>query len=184
MAEGTTRRVADGIPVAFRDAQTEWARVARAVLEDHARTYGSVIKYQQLAEEVQQASGITTQVPFRHWIGSVLGALARDQPVDEPILTSLVVRADGTIGDGYAIPVTERDGTAPADLEEHAAAERLACYRHFGATLPADGGRPVYTSEVAKRRRQATRQPQPSDTCPTCFTRLPLTGSCAQCDPT
>ena len=76
MASGTTRRVSDGSVVDFKAAQRAWAAAARPVLERVARTYNQYIVYQDLAEAVQEESGITTGVPFRHWIGSVLGALS------------------------------------------------------------------------------------------------------------
>lgn len=186
MAEGTTRRISDGAPVSWSDAVASWAQEGRPVLESVARTYGSYLTYQQMAEEVQRAAGITTGVPFRHWIGRVLGAIAAEQQrsrPDEPFLTALVVRADGTIGDGYAIPVEERDGTVPTDLEMHAAEERLRCYQYFGADLPTDGGKATLTREVATRRSNARKNspPQPRPVCPNCFLQLPVTGVCDNC---
>ncbi len=185
MAEGTTRRAADGTPVAWSDAVAAWAAAGRPVLEAAARQYGLYLTYQQMADEVQQAAGITTGVPFRHWIGQVLGGIANEQRSreGEPFLTALVVRADGTIGDGYAIPVEARDGVVPSDLEMHAAEERLRCYRHFGAELPPDGGRPTLTREVATRRANARKNApsQPRPVCPSCFLQLPFTGICDNC---
>jgi hypothetical protein len=111
MASGTTRRVSDGSLVDFKAAQRAWATSARPVLERVARTYNEYIVYQDLAEAVQEESGITIGVPFRHWIGSVLGAVARDQRApDEPMLTCLCVHADGTVGSGYGEAVFERTG--------------------------------------------------------------------------
>src|SRR5215203_4560104 len=63
---------------------------------------------QEMAELVQEHAGVTTGMPFRHWIGRVLGEVSRLERPNEPLLTSLVVRADGTIGDGYIIPIRER----------------------------------------------------------------------------
>jgi hypothetical protein len=155
MPSGTTRRTADGELVEWQEAIAAWARVGRPVLERVAGTYGAYVTYQQMAKLVQEAAGITTGVPFRHWIGSVLGELARLERPDEPLLTSLVVRADGTIGSGYIIPIRERGEPDPADLELHAATERLHCYRHYGAEMPADGGRPVFTKSIAAKRAHA-----------------------------
>lgn len=185
MASDTTRRIADGSLVDWPDALAVWAAAARPVLERAATTYGSYLTYQQLADAVQEEAGIETGVPFRHWIGTVLGAVARDRrSPDEPMLTSLVVHADGTIGDGYAIPVEERDGAVPADLELHAATERLACHRYFGSEMPPDGGKPIFTAKVASKREWArkTKAPVRREVCPTCFLELPMTGVCDTCD--
>jgi hypothetical protein len=124
--------------------------------------------------------------PSLDWSGAWDPRGVRGVPADggEPLLTSLVVRADGTIGDGYAIPAVEREGKVPDDLEQHAANERLRCYRHFGAPMPPDGGRPQLTRQVAERReyarRQAPRTPRPM--CPNCFIELPLSGVCGMCE--
>ncbi len=180
----TTRRSDDGTEVPWREANAAWAVAARPVLERAAEQYNAFLTYQQLAEAVQEDTGIVTGVPFRHWIGGVLGAVAAAERPDEPILTALVVRADGSVGDGYAIPVTERDGRVPDDLDAHAAAERLACYRHFGADLPSDGGSPKLTPAVAQRRaNRARRKERPREVCPTCRLTLPLTGECDFCGP-
>jgi len=182
VASGTTRR-RDGSPVDFKQACSAWARAARPILEQTARSYRTVINYQQLAEAVQEVTGITTGVPFRHWIGGVLEALAAAERPGEPILTSLVVHGDGTIGAGYARPVEAREGKAPADLEGHAARERLQCYIHFGATLPPGGGRPYFTPTVASRRaRTSPAKAKERKACPTCFVTLPLSGACSECD--
>ena len=136
---------------------------------------------------MQAEARITTGLPFRHWIGQVLGTIAAEQQQthpDEPFLTALVVRADGTIGDGYAIPVKDREGHAPDDLEMHAAEERLRCYEYFGADLPPDGGRPSLTEEVRTRRENARRiaPPPRRAVCPRCFLQFPATGVCNSCD--
>lgn len=184
MASGTTCRISDGAPVDWHEAVAAWADAGRPVLEGVAGTYGAYLTYQGLAEKVQVKAGIQTGVPFRHWIGQVLGAIAsQPRPEDEPLLTSLVVRADGTIGDGYAIPVKERDGSIEGDLDMHAAAERQRCYAHFGAEMPPGGGRPELTRQVAERRRRASRSSAPPrrPVCPTCFLELPATGQCDGC---
>ncbi len=183
MAEGTTRRVSDGSAVAWGEATAAWAAAARPVLERVAETYNEYIVYQDLAEAVQEESGITTGVPFRHWIGKVLGSVARDRRAnDEPMLTSLCVHADGTVGTGYGEAVLERTGVVPADLDLHAAAERLACYRYFGATLPADGGRPTLTKQLTSKRPRLHRAVQaPRRQCPNCFVEVAASGVCGIC---
>jgi hypothetical protein len=184
MASSSTRRVSDGTPVAWADAVSAWAAAARPVLEGIAQTYSAYVTYSELAEAVQEASGIRTGVPFRHWVGQVLGSVARSPlKPGEPMLTSLVVHADGTVGAGYGIPVAERDDITPVDLDMHAAAERLACYRYFGAEMPADGGRPMLTRQLAIRRRRSRQAAaaQRREVCPICFVQLPLSGRCDTC---
>lgn len=181
---GSTRK-ADGTEVPWADALASWAAAARPVLERAAGRYNAFLTYQQLAEAVQEDTGITTGVPFRRWIGGVLGAVAAAEKPGEPILTSLVVRADGSVGDGYATPVEARDGAVPADLDMHAANERLACYRHFGADLPEDGGKPRLTPKVAQRRSaRSAAAGRPAAVCPTCRLTLPASGECDFCGPT
>ena len=178
-------RVSDGAVVDFKAAQRAWANAARPVLERVARTYNQYIVYQDLAEAVQEESGITTGVPFRHWIGSVLFAVARQRRAkDEPMLTSLCVHADGTVGSGYGEAVLEREGMVPADLDLHAASERLACYRYFGAALPADGGTPTLTRQL-RAKRSSTRvksvERAPRRQCPNCFIEVSASGVCGIC---
>jgi hypothetical protein len=138
----------------------------------------------ELAEQLQAATGIRTTQLLQYWIGPVLGRVARSQPPDEPALTSFVVQSNGTIGSGYVEIIRGREPTEPADIEELAAHERLACHQHFGAELPPDGGKPVYTHEVRSRRvwQRAQRSARPpSQTCPACYTQLPLSGVCDGC---
>ena len=182
--KGTTQRVSDGGPVDFNDAKQAWADAARPVLERVAGTYNLYIEYKDLAETVQQDSGITTGVLVHHWIGSVLGAVARERRApDEPMLTALCVRADGTIGASYGEAVLEREGAVPADLDLHAATERLACYRYFGAELPANGGAPTLTRQLRAKRSRVARQPEraPRRQCPNCFIEVASSGVCGIC---
>lgn len=165
------------------EAVTEWSAAALPVLQDVASTYNRTMTYDELATAVQDATGIRTRSLLPNWIGDVLGAVTRAQPPDEPMLTALVIRADGTMGPGYAVPIVDRTGAAPPDIDWHSAEQRLACYRHFGAHLPPDGGQPTLTAQVATRRnRENTRAPV-RDVCPSCNLRLPASGHCGQCDP-
>jgi hypothetical protein len=119
-----------------------------------------------------------------HWIGGVLGKVAQEcLRRGEPILSSLCVHQNGTVGEGYGIAVKWVYGTAPDDLDDHAANERLACYRHFGAVLPPDGGRAALTPQIEARRDRAAaqRSERRGDICPTCFTELPVSGVCSIC---
>jgi hypothetical protein len=143
----STYREADANPVEISDAKAVWAAEARIALERRAATYNGLYYSAELAREVQDRSRIRTSVPTHRWIGDVLATVGRNcHELGEPLLSSLCVRTDGTIGAGYgAAFVAIFGGTAPPDLDQHAAEERLRCYQHFGAVLPADGGRPTLT---------------------------------------
>jgi hypothetical protein len=177
----------DGSPVTAEDANAAWIPLARQALEKVARVYPSVIDYGTLAEEVQSTSGIRTNQVLRHWIGDVLGAVTSDcSAKGEPLLSALCVRQDGSIGDGYGVALVETyGGVAPDDLELAAAEERLRCYQYFGATMPADGGRPTLTPTVAARRRVASRRAREDrvrPSCPSCHIRLSASGECEYCN--
>jgi hypothetical protein len=168
---------------ASRDA---WADAARDVLIEAARHYRSVVAYKELSVEVQRRSGIRTSQLMHYWIGTVLGRVAeRCAQLGEPLLSALCVNAQGSVGEGYAVAARAAYGETPADPDEHAAHERLACYRHFGAVdLPADGGTPALTPrlEAARDRRRKTRAAERvAAACPTCHMQLPATGVCDNC---
>ena len=187
-------RDSDGSPVAVSQAHIVWTRAAYPALVEVARRYHAVITYAELAEAVQQASGVRTSINHRHWIGKVLALVVREaHRRGDPPLTSLVVHAaDGMVGTGYQ-DVLAVAGQPPIpdemDREQHAAAARLACYRHFGADLPADGGIPALAPRLktAATRRSTTTTtaaapaPRPPAICPTCFLELPATRVCDSC---
>lgn len=182
-ATGSWREASD---VGSQAARAAWATAARPVLLDVARRYHCVITYSELAAEVQRQIGIRTKQRLHHWIGTVLEAVALEcQKREEPNLSSLVVDSKGSVGTGYASAVRTLTGTAPKDNDDHAAAERLACHRHFSASdLPADGGRPALTPTLQKSRetarRRATPPPEPK-VCPTCSLQLLTSGLCGNC---
>ncbi|MET7968750.1 hypothetical protein [Micromonospora sp. NPDC005305] len=169
------------------EAIAVWASHAYPLLAKVSGSYGGLVVYGGLAEDLQRASGIRTSVPFRHWIGKVLYLVVLEgHRRGEPPLTALVVhRHDGRVGEGYKA-VLEVAGEPPItdDLEReyHAAAARLACYRYFGAALPPDGGSPALApalQERVSRKRPSVPAPRPS--CPGCFVQLPRTGVCDSC---
>lgn len=182
-ATGLWREASDVGADAARDA---WAGAARPVLLDVARDYHSVIRYKELADEVQRQSGIRTKQLIQHWIGDVLERVALDcKDRAEPILTSLVVDSSGSVGNGYASAVRTVTGATPTDADDHAAEERLRCHRHFEAPdLPTDGGAPALTPQMTRRRkrthRQSTPPPRPK-ICLTCYIQLPSSGLCQNC---
>lgn len=175
-----TYRASDNSPVDFREAVSAWTAAALPVLEGVARRYRATITYQELADEVQEATGIRTRVLMMNWIGQVLGGASLEaHRRGQPMLSALCVHADGTVGHGYA---ENYGGTTPADLEMHAAEERLRCYRYFGADLPPDGGTSALTPQVAARRTwlagQARSHAAERPSCPRCHLTLPTSGVC------
>jgi len=179
-----TYRESDGARVTFEVAVPAWAKAARDVLLATAGHYHETISYLELADGVQGMSGIRTGMQMRHWIGDVLGRVTEEcGSRQEPLLSALCVRKDGTVGDGYAKAVEAVRGRRPDDPDQHAAEERLACHRFFGAALPSDGGRPALTPRIATRRARQRREQAPKPAvCPTCNTQLPLNGRCDTCD--
>jgi len=183
-----THRVADGVAVETDDARRAWAEAAAVILRDVAATYNATITYADLSERVQDETGIRTRQLMRYWIGKVLFIVAVDAAArDEPILSSLCVRSNGSVGMGYGEAIDQTQGSAPEDLEMHAASERLACYRLFNADLPADGGRPTLTAGVvAQRRRSEVTQRRSQEverrTCPSCHMQLSMSGDCSMCE--
>lgn len=188
MSQPGYRRVADGTSVTAAEAHEIWAREAYSLLVSVARRYNAVITYKELAEKIQETSGIRTRVQLPNWIGQVLRkVLWEAHRRSDPPLTALVVRAkDEMVGEGYK-DVLEAAGEPPAQddsaREWHAAHSRLRCYRHFGAELPPDGGVPTLrprSQAIAERRRvHPKKRPR---ICPRCSMQLPSTGACDTCD--
>lgn len=176
-------RVADGSRLSQADALQEWVPVAFDELIATAHTYNAYVTYKELASRVQTVTGIRTRVLITNWIGKLLeevAIVATDR--GEPPLTSLCVRKDGSIGDGYARAPKSVDDQPGADIEMYAAEHRLLCYRKYATDLPPDGGAPNLTP--AEYERRARRHP-PVElapvTCPNCFVVVPLTGVCSDC---
>ena len=179
---------ATGEPVEMRDARVVWAPIARESLLRTAQTYNAYITYGDLAEELQRASGIRTKQLIHHWIGKVLVTVSSEcHEQNEPLLSSLCVYQNGSVGAGYggALDATY-GGPRPDDLDLAAADERLKCYRHFGAQMPEDGGQPVLTPMLAATRmnkkatasRARTAVEDVREICPLCHVRLPSSGIC------
>lgn len=182
-----TYLVSDDSPVLMEDAKRTWVSAARQALEGVAGSYHGVVNYGDLAEELQSVSGIRTRRMTHSWIGDVLDEVSRQcHRNGEPLLSALCVRQDGSIGAGYSIVLAEAYGGAtPDDLEMAAAEERLRCYRHFGAPMPADGGSPALTPAIAAKRRVASRrawEDRKRPSCPSCHIALPASGPCEYCN--
>ena len=188
-------------------ARETWALAARHILADTAGEYHAVISSPELADAVQQRSRIRTRQGAHYWIGDVLYRVAEDcHRRREPLLSALCVTAGGRMGDWYADTVLTVRGEQVGDPEEHAAVERLDCYRLHGAELPPGGGepaRPVRVQPVRAERARAPRSPtrtlgtertgtaKPTrvakvevapKVCDRCFTALPASGVCDYCD--
>lgn len=182
-----TERRRDAAELGPEVSRSAWAEAARDVLLTTAGKYQSVVTQKQLAAHVQSRSGIDTQQQIRHWIGDVVRRVADDCVVrDEPLLSALCVDEMGSVGEGYAPAVVASGRENPADPDEHAARERLACYRHFeAANLPADGGLPALVPKLAAARtrlRKTSFAERVVPTCPKCHLQLAATGACDNCD--
>jgi hypothetical protein len=183
-AEPVTAR--DAAEVGADEALAAWVSAARPILVEAARSYRSVVTHKELAEAVQEHSGIHTQQRVHYWIDGVLASVGRDcSAQDEPLLSALCVNREGSVGSSYAALVRELTGEEPADPDEHAAKERLACHRFFDADdLPADGGFAALVPQLANARarvRKAEVAARPVRTCPTCYMELLPSGVCDSC---
>ena len=168
------------------ETRDRWAVEAREMLIDTARHYQSVTTHKELAEHVQRTSGLTATQMTHLWIGDVLGRVAADSASRaEPLLSSLCVNAQGSVGDGYAVAVKAVTGDSPEDPDDHAARQRLECHRYFGADLPAGGAFAVLTPRLAMTRDRARKnriEAQPVALCPVHHIALPASGVCDFCD--
>lgn len=198
----------DAAEIGSAAARDAWAEAAREVLTETAGRYRALVTYKQLSSAVQEATGVTTSQLMHQWIGDVLGRVTDEcQSRGEPLLSSLCVSIQGSVGQGYADAVERARGARPADPDEQAAYERLECYRHWNASgLPRDGGTPLRTAHFTPVRKStpskpATRtptarkpaarrassaapapEPKPIRLCPRCFTEVPASGVCDYCD--
>jgi hypothetical protein len=191
--------LANGQYVSQADAVRQWWPAAREVLLETAREYGAWLTHDDLSARIQASTGITTRQPVEEWIGRVLGRVGADAVErGEPQLTSLCVTAERRIGSDYpGVPA----GTDERTRERVAAEDRLACYRHFGAAMPADGGSPVVLAPLPERAQRQPRRtasggatrsrtstaaapPAPAlkeTTCLNCFMVVPVAATCRDC---
>jgi hypothetical protein len=184
-------RQADGTPVPFDDAKYEWAHAGYDVLVDVARQPNGHITYQDIADMLQDSTGIETRVPTRTWIGTPLWLVAemcvRNK---EPQLTALVVSAQTLeVGDGYLNTFAIAGQPIPKNLQRAAAETRVECYDYFSRREPLGWDRTRLTGRnaappQAKARRVAKTRPEPvaPKVCPTCFLELLPSGRCGYCD--
>ena len=172
-------------------ARATWALAARERLIETARTYHAVLTYKELSEFVQRRSLIRTNQLQQHWIGDVLGRVSTAcAEKGEPLLSSLCVDAHGRVSNRYITAVEQHRGELVGDPDEHAAKERLECYRHFGADLPEGGGVPAKTSQLKSPRARPSTKTAPKVVpvekapvlCPVHFQVVPASGVCDLCD--
>lgn len=190
-------------------ARETYALAARHVLADVAGDYHATITVAELAAAVQERTRIRNRQAPGLWIGDICYRVAVDcHRRGEPLLGSLCVGPDGQMNDWYADTVLTVRGDHVTDAEQHAAQERLDCYRVHGADLPEGGGVPGFPAPPARatrpQRANSTRttsrstgavrtrkSPAPAPakpaapvakTCPSCFMQLPSTGLCDNCD--
>jgi hypothetical protein len=187
LSESLPKTSRDAAEVGLEAAHEAWAAAAREVLVETARGYRSVVTQAELAAAVQERSDITTDRRTHYWIDDVLAAVGRDNSSrEEPLLPALCVNREGSVGAGYARLVLELTGEEPADPDDHAAKERLACHRFFEAhDLPEGGGTSALVPQLANARarvRKAAAAARPAKTCPTCYMELLPTGVCDTCD--
>jgi hypothetical protein len=186
--EVTGRGGEDGEPATAADESTKerWALEARDLLIRTARSYQAVTTTRELAAYVQAESGVSTTRMTHSWIGDVLARVARDcASRGEPNLAAFCVNAQGSVGDDYASTVVAAGGTRPDDPDAHAAEERFAGHRHFGADLPAGGGFSSLTPQLATSRARARKvriEAQTPALCPVHHIAVPPSGVCDYCD--
>ncbi|WP_151083552.1 hypothetical protein [Nocardioides cynanchi] len=177
----------DAAEVGIEESRDAWAEAARPILIEVARHYQQVITYKDLATQAQRVTGVRSTQQMHYWIGDVLKRVSTDSfGRGEPLLSALCVSSDGSVGERYAAAVAATTGDltddSAGDGDDHAALQRLACYRHFkAADLPADGGSPALTPQLTARRARAKKvrlAEAPIDVCPKCHTQLPATKVC------
>ncbi|MFE7800352.1 hypothetical protein [Nocardia sp. NPDC057440] len=173
----------------LREATMAWMLAAHAELSEIATGYGHFITVAELAERVQEASGVYTEAPTRTWMDAILRKIARRcHNAGEPPLTALCVRRNHTVGETYKYVLELAGLPIPDDLELHAAYARWQCYLHHGAEMPVGEGVPPLTPKVASHRStraaaQVEVKPQPTRAavCAQCFIELPASGTCQYC---
>jgi hypothetical protein len=184
-------RTIDGETVSFRDASVAWALAAHEVLIETASNYGHFVTIEELAQRVQEMSGVRTSAPTRTWMDAMLRKVARRcHGAGEPPLTALCVRANHAVTDSYKYVLELAALPVPDDLEVHAAYARWQCYATHGTDVPA--GIPPLTPKVAARRagntaKVRTEAPVVAQSrmqlCEECFIQLPASGVCGFCHP-
>lgn len=155
-------RQPSGTPTSEAIALEAWVQETYDLLGTVAFDYHGTITTAELAERVQESSGIRTSRHESAWLPKVLLPVAHlCRRNGEPPLTALVVDPHTRwVGEAYddvlrvddRLPILE-----PVKREMHASAARLECYRWAGSA-PAGGGEPAPVPEPVGRKR-APRPP-------------------------
>ncbi|WP_405488979.1 hypothetical protein [Nocardia sp. NBC_00511] len=175
----------------FREAAVAWALAAHEVLAESATGYGYFVTVNELADRVQEMSGIRTDAPTRTWMDAILRKVARRcHNSAEPPLTALCVKQNHKVSESYKYVLELAHLPIPTDLEVHAAYARWQCYAAYGADIPNDGGIPPLiprnggVPRVVTASAVAPVKPDPEArkaVCANCFTELPANGVCYYC---
>lgn len=188
----------------LEDALHAWVPIAYQALKDVASTYQATITREQLAARVQDEAEIAATLPQHSWLPKVLElCAAQAAKKGEPPIASLCLRADGTVGAMYprmpkaaiVTGVEEATGTTlvalDGDVDLYAAEHRLLCYRTFAPGVP-DNAVACLPDELAQRRERARNRAEkrkanekaeaPRPVCMSCFTQLPASGICGNCE--
>lgn len=134
-------------------ALMELAKAGREVLIEVAASYRSSISYGQFAAETQRRAGIKASQPDE-WLPEVLRIIVTvTHRLAEPVLTSLIVKADGQVGRPYDVVLDLQElPRRDADARElAAAASRLECYRRYAPHVPADAVPTLISAAAAAR---------------------------------
>ncbi|MDQ0769575.1 hypothetical protein QF031_002324 [Pseudarthrobacter defluvii] len=171
---------------AFRQDIEKWALAAVPVLQEVAGSYGGFITYKALATRVFEETKTSTRMLVPNFSSRLLNRVIRLCLKNNlPALTSLVVSAtDGTVGTGFDAVLRASGREVPdtaLERERIAAAERLECYKKFGADVPIDAKpqlTPKYEARVNPPKQEA---PRPKPVCSVHGIQLPATGVCDDC---
>ena len=185
LQHATTETEDETAELGVDEVREAWAAAAREVLLKTARSYGSLITYQKLADAVQERTGLSTEQQMRHWLPDVLRRVSNVcDDRGEPLLSALCIDSKGSVGDGYTTAVQALRSGDIDHPDDHAARERLACYARFGAKMPSGGGVATLTPQVAAARtrtRKRAAEERVIPLCPNCLIAVPASGICDNC---
>ena len=119
----------EGEILSKEEAEQRWIPTGRAILVEIASSSEQMISYSLFSARLQRESGVRTTKPLPQWIGSVLDGIGREcSKRNQPLLSALCVRKDGTIGPGFARQFEEIYGRGTAsDLATAARTEQSKC---------------------------------------------------------
>lgn len=197
-------RVDTDIELDLATALHHWAPVAYDQLRKVAEHYNATISHQEMANIIIEETGIDTEMPMNSLVTKVMEICAAQAAKNnQPPLTSLCIKEDSTMPAAYARQarseqvkaVEQATGTTlvhlGGDVDLYAAEHRLMCYRTFAKDVPADAvatlpkdlaERRSRAAVRAEKQRATARAEAPREVCTSCFTQLPASGVCQQCN--